>query len=486
MNILKSETKDGWNEFFVKKIQAEILKDKEYYIQRLQKFIAQPSVSLTKDGCDKIIDLAEREFKREKFDNLRKNSILSLKKHTEINQLQPILTGQIVDPESKSSPILLFMGHLDTQPADAENWKINPFKPIIKNDKLFGRGALDTKGQVSALISAIEILNKLDIPFWQKGGIKFFFNTDEEVGSAAHSLPLTYKYPELLKANALVNCENTNERIILGCKGILMLKFTAETLKKMHSGKSAFLKDHPVFTLSQFFSDIRRGQDLILPALKEQNPEVRVVDQINPFSNPNETSSNVIDIPKNALLKAIPQEININNENIEKYAELYAGLSFNINSFHAGLELATTSVPQSAYAKVDIRIPVGVSIQKILDILKEQIILYPNLNLEVIMPEPQHPEYFSRYNAVYTSPNSELVKILWGICKNNDISPVISPFSSGTSDERLLPKNIPHVKFGAKGANNHAPNEYIFVSSYLKMIKIYTELILRYFKIDKS
>jgi acetylornithine deacetylase/succinyl-diaminopimelate desuccinylase-like protein len=54
------------------------------------------------------------------------------------------------------------------------------------------------------------------------------------------------------------------------------------------------------------------------------------------------------------------------------------------------------------------------------------------------------------------------------------LDPVIMPFSSGTSDERFLGAlGIPHVKFGARGANNHSYDEYVEVKSYHRVILFY-------------
>ncbi len=63
--------------------------------------------------------------------------------------------------------------------------------------------------------------------------------------------------------------------------------------------------------------------------------------------------------------------------------------------------------------------------------------------------------------------------------------PIISPFSSGTSDERFLePYNIPHVKFGARGAGNHGYNEYVNIDSFTRVIEIYTLFPIKFAQTD--
>jgi len=50
------------------------------------------------------------------------------------------------------TPKLLFNGHLDVVPVpEGEKWKVDPFSGTIKRGKIWGRGAVDMKGNVSAM-----------------------------------------------------------------------------------------------------------------------------------------------------------------------------------------------------------------------------------------------------------------------------------------------------------------------------------------------
>lgn len=50
---------------------------------------------------------------------------------------------------------LVLAGHLDTVPAYAEEWTVDPWAGIVKDDLLFGRGACDMKGSVAAMAVAL-------------------------------------------------------------------------------------------------------------------------------------------------------------------------------------------------------------------------------------------------------------------------------------------------------------------------------------------
>jgi acetylornithine deacetylase/succinyl-diaminopimelate desuccinylase-like protein len=91
----------------------------------------------------------------------------------------PIVYGEkLIDPKL---PTVLVYGHYDVQPADPyELWTSGPFDPVIKDGKIYARGACDDKGQVYMHVKAFEVLN-------QQGGVpcnvKVMIEGEEEVGS---------------------------------------------------------------------------------------------------------------------------------------------------------------------------------------------------------------------------------------------------------------------------------------------------------------
>ena len=57
-----------------------------------------------------------------------------------------VYAEKIIDP---SKPTILVYGHYDVQPPDPlDLWHSKPFDPVIKNDKIYARGACDDKGQM--------------------------------------------------------------------------------------------------------------------------------------------------------------------------------------------------------------------------------------------------------------------------------------------------------------------------------------------------
>jgi succinyl-diaminopimelate desuccinylase len=76
-------------------------------------------------------------------------------------------------------PTLIFNGHQDVVPPGS-GWTVDPFAGIIKDGKLYGRGASDMKGTIAAMLMSMKALQIAEIPF--RGTVKMVFCVDEETG----------------------------------------------------------------------------------------------------------------------------------------------------------------------------------------------------------------------------------------------------------------------------------------------------------------
>ena len=78
-----------------------------------------------------------------------------------------------------SSPNFCYAGHTDVvPPGNIDDWSSNPFKPIIKNNKLVGRGANDMKSSIACFVAAASRFKTKNKKF--KGSISLLITGDEE------------------------------------------------------------------------------------------------------------------------------------------------------------------------------------------------------------------------------------------------------------------------------------------------------------------
>src|ERR1700733_15232063 len=91
-----------------------------------------------------------------------------------------VYAERLVDPKL---PTALIYGHHDVQPVDPINeWRTSPFEPEVRDGNLYGRGAVDDKGQVWMPLKAVEAVLAVsgELPL----NLKLIVEGEEEAGSA--------------------------------------------------------------------------------------------------------------------------------------------------------------------------------------------------------------------------------------------------------------------------------------------------------------
>jgi len=110
-------------------------------------------------------------------------------------------------------PSLLFLGHTDVVLADAGEWSVPPFSGEVRNDEVWGRGALDMKGQVAA--NAVALASLAREGFEPSGDLILAATADEEVGENFGLSWLCSEHPEAVRCDYAIN-EGAGDRLVLG------------------------------------------------------------------------------------------------------------------------------------------------------------------------------------------------------------------------------------------------------------------------------
>ena len=150
-----------------------IKENNDTYLNELKDFLRIPSISTLSGHKDDINKAAS--FVAEKLTSAGISRVNIFK--TEGN---PIVYGEWLGAPGK--PVVLIYGHYDVQPVDpVDKWNSPPFEPVIKNGKIFARGATDDKGQLYVHIKSVEAYFKTrgSLPL----NVKFLIEGEEEIGS---------------------------------------------------------------------------------------------------------------------------------------------------------------------------------------------------------------------------------------------------------------------------------------------------------------
>ena len=118
-------------------------------------------------------------------------------------------------PGRGGGPKLLFLSHTDVVLADASEWSADPFGGELRDGEVWGRGALDMKGQVAA--SAVAIASLAREGFEPAGDLIFAATADEEVGAGFGAQWLCEAEPDAVRCDYLIN-EGSGDRLVLGGK----------------------------------------------------------------------------------------------------------------------------------------------------------------------------------------------------------------------------------------------------------------------------
>jgi len=323
----------------------------------------------------------------------------------------------------KSSPNFCYAGHTDVvPPGNIKNWTTNPFKPIVRNNKLIGRGANDMKASIACFVAAVSRFKNENKNF--KGSISLLITGDEE-GIAVNGTKRLIKYLKRKreKINFCIVGEPTNpnklgEMIKIGRRGSLTGRLTIIGSQ----GHVAYphRANNPSSTLIKILKKIK---DLKLDkGTKNFQPSNLEVTKINIDNH----ADNVIPGSAEAVFN-----IRFNDKHSS------SSLKNKLNKIFKSITKANKSRFKITY----------------------------EVSGEAFLTKPNKTTYMVQ----------NIVKKVTGL------KPKLST-SGGTSDARFIKNIAPCLEFGLVGKTMHKIDESVSVSDLKKLTKIYENILVSYFK----
>lgn len=166
-------------------------------------------------------------------------------------------------------PTLLIYHHYDVQPVDPlELWKSDPFKPVVKNNQVYARGAADNKGQCFYSLTALKAFLEMAKNF--NFNIKVFIEGEEESGGRGTAAILKQKEKELKADHLLVidfDIPNiSTPGITLGMRGLVAMNVVCSNSSiDLHSGMHGGIALNPNRALATLIASMwdKEGNILI-------------------------------------------------------------------------------------------------------------------------------------------------------------------------------------------------------------------------------
>ncbi len=320
-------------------------------------------------------------------------------------------------------PNFCYAGHTDVvPPGNLNDWTVNPFKPIVKNKHLIGRGANDMKSSIACFIAAVSNFLKNNKKI--NGSISFLITGDEE-GQAVNGTKkvVDYLIKKKEKINFCIVGEPTNptklgEMIKIGRRG--SLSCLLEIIGSQGHVAYPHLSKNPINTLIAICNKLKDKP------LDKGNKHFQ-------SSNLEFTAINVDNQAHNVIPGRAKTQFNI------RY-----------NNYHTSVSLKKriTSVVKS--------------------ICKKNRTKY-KLNFLVTG------------ESFLTKPGSTIYMAKKIIKKITKINPIFST-TGGTSDARFIKKIAPCLEFGLVNKTMHKVDECVSISDLKKLTKIYQNILIEYFK----
>lgn len=231
-------------------IKTYIDENKDRFLEELFELIRIPSVS----------SLAEHKEDMKRAAEAWKKILLSAgadKAEVMPSAGNPVVYGEkMTDP---SKPTVLVYAHYDVMPVDPlELWKTQPFEPVVKDGKIWARGADDDKGQSFMHAKAFELMVKTNtLPC----NVKFMIEGEEEIGSPSLS-DFCKQHKEMLKADIILVSDTGMiapdiPSITTGLRGLayMQVKVTGPN-RDLHSGLFGGAVANPINILAQMIASL--------------------------------------------------------------------------------------------------------------------------------------------------------------------------------------------------------------------------------------
>ena len=323
----------------------------------------------------------------------------------------------------KKSPNLCYAGHTDVvPPGDIKDWTVNPFKPIIKNNYLIGRGANDMKSSIACFISAVDKFLKKRKKF--NGSISFLITGDEE----ALAINGTKKVVDYLKKK--------KEKIDFCIVG-----------EPTNPNK-----------LGEMIKIGRRGS---------------ISGTINIYGSQGHVAyPHLSNNPINALVKICKK---LNEHKFDKGNKDFQPSNLEITSINVDNK-ATNVIPASAQAQFNVRFNnfhTSSSLKKKIYSIVKNLSKKNKCKFKV--------NFHVSGESFLTKPNKTIYMARSIIKKITKTTPVFST-TGGTSDARFIKKISPCLEFGLVNKTMHKVDECVPLKDLKDLTRIYQNILEDYFK----
>lgn len=454
-------------------INKYIEENKDRFLEELFELLRIPSVSAQSSHKPDMVRAAE----------WLKESLL--KSGADKAEVMPtagnpvVYAEKIIDP---TKPTVLVYGHYDVMPeAPLDEWKTEPFEPVIKDGRIWGRGANDDKGQLYMHAKAFEALVATgELPC----NVKFMLEGEEEIGSQS-----LYQWcrdnKELVNADVILVSDTSLiawdvPSITCGLRGLCYMQVEVTGPDKdLHSGLFGGAVANPANILTDMISSlIDENGHITIPGFYDDVRELSAAEREALNSAP----FRVEEFKKSIGIPEVQGEKGYTT--VERTG---VRPSLDINGIWGGYidEGTKTIIPSKASAKISMRLVPHQNHEKIAVLFEEH---FKNIAPESVKVNVQalhggqpyvSPMDLPAYHAAEKAMEETFGKKPLPYYSGGSI-PIISGFESILGIKSIL------MGFGLDCDAIHSPNESYGLENFYRGIRTITLFYKHYAKMNKK
>lgn len=322
------------------------IKDNEQnYIEELKEFLRIPSISTLPENNDDMKRCAQFVADKLKNAGMSRVEIFPTEGH-------PIVYGEWLG--APGNPTVLIYGHYDVQPVDPiDLWETPPFEPVIKDGKIWARGATDDKGQLFVHIKSVEAYfkNQGSLPV----NVKFLIEGEEEVGGT-HLEPFIKQNSELLKCDSVIISDTSLYEkgvptLTYGLRGLCYMEVEVTGPNQdLHSGSFGGAVANPINVLAE-----------MIAKLHDKNGKITIPDfykDVLPLSKMEKENIKRLKFSEKKFAKSVGVAELQGEKGFNTLERIWARPTLDCNGIFGGFtgKGAKTILPASATAKISMRL----------------------------------------------------------------------------------------------------------------------------------
>lgn len=418
----------------------------EPMLDHLIEMIAQPSVSATSEGVS--------EMSAQLADILE---FYGFESQTYRTDGHPVVVGRV--EAAASAPTVLFYGHYDVQPPGDDGWDSDPYRAVIRDGHIYGRGSADSKGQLLAVIVGIAVAREIapDLPI----NVIILADGEEEVGSP-HLRDLVRRHRDEFRADVGYLADGSvhpsgTPLIALGTRGLLCVELTVEDDRgALHSGNFGGVVESPVWRLATALGSLLSARPAWAGAPAPSEAALALVSLLPPVEAPSGAR------PESAAEDHWRLVCTEPSLNISGITGGYVGPGFQ------------TAIPEKATARLDARLVPGQRPDAVFDAIRACLDELPfDVQLRQLAATPP-----VQVDADHSWPKfiEDQLRDVYGA------APYVLPVLPGTVplaafvEELEIPMVV--VPHGNADQNNHAPNENLNLQALDRAVETVARLLL--------